>query len=374
MNKNDYSPKVVVCPLDWGLGHATRCIPIIRELLSQGAEVVIAGEGSGMNLLRQEFPDLKQEILKGYRIKFSRHLPIGAYLILIVPRLIFRIIKEHNQLAQLVLRINADAVISDNRYGLWHKGTYNVFITHQPNIIPFSLLNFTKSFLRRITRYYIKKYNECWIPDFAVPPGLSGDLSHGYGLPDNVKYVGPLSRFDKERVHANIASGDTGFLYEIVAVISGPEPHRTRFEELLVEQITNTNLKSLLVRGITEVAAEPRVSGNLTIVNHLRSSEMYNVLAQSNVVICRAGYSTLMDLSFTGNRVICIPTPGQSEQEYLADSLSLKGFAVSCSENNFNLNDCYNSALNTSGLPVGSGKLTEAIALLLHKIIANKRT
>lgn len=373
MNKKDYSLKVIVCPLDWGLGHATRCVPVIRELLDQGAEVLIAGDGPGMDILKEEFPDIKQERLKGYGIRFSERFSIGAYLILSLPRLFLRIIMEHYQLAELILRIDAHAVISDNRYGLWNKKVYSVFITHQPNIVPPARFKSASSLLRRIIRFFIRKYNECWIPDFSMPPGLSGRLSHGFTLPENVKFIGPLSRFEKEKINQDALLSEDADSYEIVAIISGPEPHRSHFEKILVQQLNESNLKSLLIRGVTDASSSPLSSGNLTVVNYLNSRAMFPVLMRSKVVVCRGGYSTLMDLSVTGNKVICIPTPGQSEQEYLAASLSQQGYAVFTTEENFNLSDCYIKVLQTQRLPDGPADIADSVKLLLEKIRANHR-
>jgi UDP:flavonoid glycosyltransferase YjiC (YdhE family) len=368
VNKNPWLPVVLVCPLDWGLGHATRCVPVIRELLLQGVEVVIAGDGQGMNLLAEEFPHLKQEYLKGYQINFSKRLSVCSYLLLNIPRLITRIIKEHFQLRSLIRKTNASAVISDNRYGLWNKGIYTVFITHQPNIIPPTGLNFIKPALRYITRSFIRRYNECWIPDEETETGLSGKLSHGFMLPGNVRYIGPLSRFENEMKEQQKHQAKTIEGYDIVGIVSGPEPQRTQFEKTLYEQFSVSSLKCLLVRGKLEEQDKPVVLNNLTIINHARASQLYQVLLNSKVVICRGGYSTLMDLSFTGNRSICIPTPGQSEQEYLAGLAALNGYTVNCHQKEFNLNKCYEYAINTKPFSAKPGKIAQAVGLMLNKL------
>lgn len=386
------SINVLICPLDWGLGHATRCIPIIRELIDHNANIMIAADGSSSELLKKEFPGLKHLYLHGYRIKFSKHLPIGVSLAIDIPRILLRIIKEHIRLAQLIKDNDIDIVISDNRYGLWSKEVYSIFITHQPNIIPPSPLEFSAPLLRKVTRFFISKYNECWIPDSESVDNLSGKLSHGYPLPSNVRFIGLLSRFDKvsdilakvtvtalssqadraektstsqeektgkafdslsneavtesdtkaeetTRTQAAIAVGTTK-RFDIVAIISGPEPHRSMFENKLIHELQEYPVKSLLLRGITGIVQNERTIKNLTIVDHLTANELAAVLMTGPVVICRAGYSTLMDLAFTGNRLICIPTPGQTEQEYLALCGSKKNRLVYAKQKGFSINQC----------------------------------
>lgn len=368
MNKNCKSPIVLICPLDWGLGHATRCVPVIRELLLQGVEVVIAGDGDGMNLLAEEFPQIKQEFLKGYRIRFSKRLSVGNYLLLSVPRLIIRILIEHFQLKKLIRKTNAKVVISDNRYGLWNKRIFTIFITHQPNIIPPSGLYFIKPVLRYITRLFIRKYNECWIPDEESATGLSGELSHGFYLPENAKFIGPLSRFEHENKERHIQGGEIIEAYDVVGIVSGPEPHRAQFEKILQDEFSNSTMKCLLVRGKIGEQHEPVVVKNLTIIGHVKASELYHILQNCKVVICRGGYSTLMDLSFTGNKSICIPTPGQSEQEYLSRLAASNGYAVYCTQHDFKLNKYYEKVTSTKQFSTNPGKIAHFVKSMLNKL------
>lgn len=369
MNNNGM-PRVLVCPLDWGLGHASRCIPIIKELVSQGADVIIAGEGYGLLLLKDEFPYVPTYFLKGYRITFSSCLPLSFKMMLNLPRLIIRVITEHYQLAELIRKHSIDIIISDNRYGLWNKKIQSIFITHQPNIIPPRLLGFTSPFLRWVTRFFIRKYDECWIPDAAGHKNISGNLSHGYPLPSNVTFIGPLSRFDKsssndasdnQELRNQISSQD----FDVIAILSGPEPQRSQLEEILKRQLNESPLKSLMIRGITGKRNSFVKTNNSTILDHLPASILESILRKGPIVICRGGYSTLMDMSFTGNKVICIPTPGQTEQEYLVKKGDIDNQIVYSKQADFSLNKSLKKVTETNGLSV------DLLSVSYRQIISN---
>lgn len=359
---NRPSKKVLLCPLDWGLGHATRCIPIIQSLIDGGADVYIAGEGESMRLLADEFPAVKQLHLKGYRIRFSYRWSVGTYLMFNLPRLILRITDEHRELNKLIKTYGFDIIISDNRYGLWSKKVYTVFITHQLNIIPPPSFKYSASVLRFITRYFIKKYSACWVPDVEEFPGLSGNLSHKHTIPANVKYVGIISRL----TGSNSVKKEEN-AYKLVAILSGPEPQRGAFEKILRQQLPHLHVKSLLIRGINGTENSEVVNGNLTIIDYVNSYRLSSLYINSDVIICRGGYSTLMDLSVNGNKVICVPTPGQSEQEYLSQLMAQQGYAVYSPQKDFNVAECYTMVNETSGIPKFKGnKLTHVISELLN--------
>lgn len=325
------SPRILVCPLDWGLGHATRCIPLIRELDSAGATVVIASDGPQLKLLRTEFPELEWVVLPGYEMKYSKKTGAGYMVLRNVLRIAAKIIKEHFLLRSIIGKYSIDGVISDNRYGLWNRKVQTVFITHQLNIITPGALKFTQPVLRRITRYFVEKYNECWIPDTRDEGNLSGKLSHGYSNPENTYYIGLLSRFDKKETARN------GKQYDLVASVSGPEPQRTLFENKLLGQLPVDGKMCLIIRGIPGDTQITNLRHNLDTANHLTGTQFHGILSKRPIIVCRSGYSTLMDIAFTRNRAILIPTPGQTEQEYLARSLEKKGFYLTCNQHDLNL-------------------------------------
>ncbi len=338
-------PTVLVCPLDWGLGHATRCIPIIRQLIETGARVILASDGPQLHLLRSVFPKLEHIVLPGYNIKFSRIIPLTLRMVLDAPRLLLKIKKERKVLHQLIKKHNIDIVISDNRYGLWNRDIYSVIITHQLNIIPPAWLRPFEQLLHRRTHQFIEKFNECWIPDADGEVNLSGKLSHGSDLPKNVRFIGLLSRFDRESLEAESNSN-----YKVVAIISGPEPRRSLFEEALLAQLPLDNLSCLLIRGLPGNTSIRKKSELLDVADHLDAEQLEPILHSKPLVICRAGYSTLMDIAITGNKAILVPTPGQTEQEYLAKKLSEEGIFYATTQDKLNLKDAFEKANNAKTL------------------------
>ncbi len=332
--------KVLVAPLDWGLGHATRCIPVIRKLIRQGDEVLIASDGKIEKLLKKEFPELTFVFLRGYDVSYSSFLPMLLSMILQLPKICWRIFREHKELEKIILRYKIDMVISDNRYGLWNKKIHSVFITHQVMIKCPPTLRFLEPVLYRIHKYFISKYNECRIPDDEKK--LSGDLAHHYPLPPNAKFIGILSRWKGEKKHSSEKK------YDVIGIASGPEPHRTKFEELLIEQIKKSGLNGLVISGKPEELQEKRVSDKLLIIPHLESKRLLEAIASSKVVICRAGYSSIMDLAAIGKNAILIPTPGQTEQIYLGEYLKQRKVFFSISQKQFQLKEAMIESANYS--------------------------
>lgn len=319
--------RILICPLDWGLGHATRCIPIIRLLIASNAKVLIAGDGGVLCLLKSEFPDLEFVALRGYHISYSEGTVFSMILKMLfsIPKIIFRIIKEHNDLKKIIKEYAIDVVISDNRYGLWNRKVKSIFITHQLMVkSPFGEL-----FLHRIIRFFIKQYDECWVPDVEGDKNLSGDLAHKYPVLANTFFIGPLSRFSTPSFQGN--------KYDIVALVSGPEPQREMFQKILVNQLKGAPLKSLIVCGKPLVNTK-EISGNMTVVSHLSANDLEEVLNSCSLVIARSGYSSIMDFSVLNKKAILVPTPGQTEQEYLAEKLMTEKLAYSCLQEAFDLN------------------------------------
>jgi len=327
----------LVIPLDWGLGHATRCVPIIRALLANGCEVLIAAEGATESLLKHEFQQLRFIPLTGYRISYSKKkywLPFK--IIAQVPWILMRIYKEHQWVKKNVKIHSITAIIADNRFGLYHSTLPSVYITHQLLIKTGN--PFTEKVAQKIHYWFIKKYNVCWVPDFVGPNNIAGELSHPVNRPKNITYIGGLSRFENR--------GAFEKKFDLLMLVSGPEPQRTIFESLLLIQLENFKGKSLLVRGLPGIAAvdendfETRNNQpNLTIKNHLAAEELNEVIQQSDLVVCRSGYTTIMDLIKLNKKAILVSTPGQTEQEYLAAHLMQQQIFYAVSQEHFNLGE-----------------------------------
>lgn len=323
--------RILVCPLDWGLGHATRCVPIIRELIKQGAEVVIGADKLPLAFLKIEFPDLEFIKIPGYNIHYPKGGSMVWKTIFSIPGILLNIWKEHRIIRKIIEDHRINAVISDNRFGLWSKRIPCVFITHQVMIKS----PFLERLIYRINKRLISFYDECWVPDFPGKNNLSGDLSHRFPLPTNTIFIGPLSRFQSSASQNNNLK--EVFKHDLMAIISGPEPQRSIFEKMVLEQIKKINLNAVVVSGIPGSEEKHQDNKNLKAFKHLESETFQKTIMASEIILCRSGYSTIMDLSFLNKKAILVPTPGQTEQEYLGEYYSKKGLAICCLQKEFDL-------------------------------------
>jgi len=325
--------KVLVCPLDWGIGHATRCVPLIGILREMGWEVWLATDGRPYEFLRKEIPGLNLIRFPGTKIRYPKNIPVAMSMFMLTPRLLWGIYQEHRQLKQIAEKIGAGLIISDNRYGCWHQSLPSVFITHQLDIQVPSTLRILKGLIRRINYFFIRHYKECWIPDFELHLNLAGALSHPPKLPPHSFYIGNLSRFPNG--NENFESHQPAF--DLMIMLSGPEPQRTLLEEKIMGQLSNINLQVLVVRGIPETEEASVIDNHIHLFSHLDTARMRQAILQSGLIICRSGYSSIMDVVALGKRAIFIPTPGQTEQEYLSRYLMEKKIFFSMDQKNFDL-------------------------------------
>lgn len=316
--------KVILAPLDWGLGHATRCIPIIRSLKTNGCEVLVAAEGAQAHLLQKEFPGLQIIPLEGYRVRYSKNKwTLALRLLMQLPRLRSIIKKEKRWLEKIISEHRPGLVISDNRYGFSSPNIPCIFITHQLTVkAPFG---WAEKMIRKTLYRYINTYNCCWVPDAAGKQNIAGVLSHPALLPKTkLEYIGLLSRFEKKAVVQE---------YDYCILLSGPEPQRTMLENKLLAGLTNVEGKILLVRGKPGSEDVLPSRPNITIKNHLPGNELELALQQSEYIVCRSGYTTVMEIIALQKKAILIPTPGQTEQEYLAQKLQQENICMSVSQN-----------------------------------------
>jgi len=323
--------KLLVAPLDWGLGHATRCVPVINNLLNNGCEVWLAGEGAQEKLLREEFPQIAFLPLQGYRIKYGKQNLAGK-LLLQIPSILKTIKAENNWLKEQVALHGFEAVIADNRYGLYHEKIFSVFITHQLRIkSPWG--KWSENILQHWNYQYINRFAECWVPDEEGVNNLAGDLSHPKELPSTpVKYIGALSRFS-----SFVAENDGCIKDHLLIMLSGPEPQRTIFENKIVDEIVNYAATATIVRGLPNEKNIIPSTNAIRFYNHLSASSLNDEAQKAEYIISRSGYSTVMDIAALQKKCILVPTPGQTEQEYLAGYLMKKRFAFCVKQNEFDL-------------------------------------
>jgi uncharacterized protein (TIGR00661 family) len=312
MNNFTGTERVLVCPLGWGLGHATRIIPIISKLIDKGCVVVVAADIPSIDILKTHFPSLNYIVYPSVNIRFNNGKWQITALFFIAIKLIFLTIKEAHSIKEIIKCYKIDFIISDNRYGLSAKGVKSVIITHQLSVIfPFPF-RWAEPLGRLYIKYFLEKFNECWIPDNETEPRLSGKLSSIKNFPRNARYIGVLSRFSGYKPQK------LNFCWDLVCIISGPPPHRAILESILVDLANRLNLKTLIVQGIPNITNNTIINGYVTLVPHLNDHDMANALFSAKFVICRSGYSTIMDLVTLNLRALLVPTPGQTEQEYLA--------------------------------------------------------
>ncbi len=319
------SKNILVAPLNWGLGHATRCIPIIRELESFGFTPIIASDGVALRILQKEFPHLESLELPSYEIEYAKD---GAdfkwKLIKNSPKMIQAIFEEKKLVKALVKKYNLKGIISDNRLGVYSKKVPSIFITHQLNV----LSGKTTWISSKLHQYFMGKFKECWIPDMKEQPNLTGKLGHLTNSDLSLKYLGPLSRLEKKNLEAK---------YELMVILSGPEPQRTMLEERLIDELQNYNGEVIFIKGKIESEQKREKADNITYYNFMTSSEIETAFNESEMVLCRSGYTTVMDLAKLEKKAFFIPTPGQFEQEYLAKRYKRNGIAPYAKQNEFRI-------------------------------------
>ncbi|HLN55023.1 MAG TPA: glycosyltransferase [Bacteroidales bacterium] len=312
---------ILICPLEWGLGHAARMIPLATRLMNRNCRVFIGAGEKHIALIRAELPGLTFIRFPGFSPSYSKYLPQYFAMLLKSPVLLFHIIREHRLLNRILKENKIDIVISDNRFGLWNSNVTCVYVTHILRIPlppPWKIFEHIGILLHRMV---IKKYDYCMIPDLPGELNLSGKLSHDLRLTENVRYTGLLSRFDKETA----GTGKFSFRHNSV-VLSGPEPQRSIMKAKLVKALHNCETPTVILEGNPEKAGSETRTGNIIFHSHLKTAEMKELLTTSNIIISRSGYTTIMDLVFLNRSGLLIPTPGQTEQEYLAEYLSARGW------------------------------------------------
>lgn len=311
--------KVLVAVLDWGLGHATRSTQLIRVLKECSHEIYIASSGSALDFLKIEFPNHPFIVLPEYRPSYyGGKFFLIPLLILRIPEFLTIIKAENELINSIITEKKIDVIFSDNRYGCYSPNIESVFIGHQLTIPLNGLFRPFRYLISRAQRIWLKNFDQIWVPDDSSRffSGLMGKVS---GL--NPVYIGPLSRF-----HRNTTS--LSKRYFITAIISGPEPSRSIFSSLLEKILVKFDKPCCLITGQPEQGVVSLIQNKLFIKSHLTSAEFQQLIDQSTFILSRPGYSSIMDYAITGSSVLLVPTPGQPEQEYLADRLSAKSLAI----------------------------------------------
>ena len=347
---------VIVAPLNWGLGHATRCIPIIEALHAAGATVILASDGGALDLLRREFPHLRAVELPAYNIRYpfrSMVLSMGVQ----GHKILRGGILEYFFLRKMLKTEKIDAVISDNRFGFFNRSVRSIFMTHQVQIL--MPTRFLQPFVNAVNHFFIRRFDALWIPDNDGNKNLAGDLAHGLFVEKlyktlTIKYLGTLSR---------MKYFSTETKYRAIIVLSGPEPQRTFLEQkvlIQLEKIISNNKNRTpqykhhfcLVCGVSNEKLEineSQLADNLAVYGVLTTRDLNQKIMESAAVICRSGYSSLMDLVALQKPAILIPTPGQTEQEYLAEKLERENRFICQPQDAFDLENALSELPKTTG-------------------------
>jgi uncharacterized protein (TIGR00661 family) len=332
---------ILVSPLDWGLGHATRCIPIIQELVRCNCHVIIGGSGHSGLLLKQEFPTLSYVEVPSATIKYSK-TSAGFFWKMIqqVPAVIKQNKNEKKWLADFIEKNNVDAVIADNRYGLHSTKITSILITHQVYVKTGANKIVDWLFNKLINYPLLNKFQSVWVPDNKDEFILGGTLSHPKHLPAvPINYIGALNRF-KSKNKNNATNG------KILILLSGPEPQRTLLEEILIEQLVEINNEIDFVRGLPASNQKKENRNSITFYNHLDTESLFKKIDEAEIVITRSGYTSVMELLPLSKKCIFIPTPGQAEQEYLAKFHMQSGRALYFAQNKFSLKTAISQGKN----------------------------
>lgn len=323
---------ILLCPLNWGLGHATRCVPIIKKLSSEGHKVIIAADEGPLAFLQKEFPDHEFIKFPGFSPQYSRSNTQVFKMMAAFPGALRDFLRDHKTVESIVRNYNIDMVISDNRFGCWSKQAHSIFMTHQLHIQVPLIWKWTTPIINLFNNSYIKKYDEVWVPDEENEPSLGGKLSHPVLKGIKTQYIGYLSRFSSD--NQDVIEKTNKFL----VILSGPEPQRTMFEDIVLKQARKTSDNILILRAKPDSSDLLRdVPENVSMFNHVDDEMFVKLVNSAEIIICRGGYSSLMDLAALGRKAYLVPTPGQTEQEYLARHLSKTAGWRWCRQSDFRL-------------------------------------
>lgn len=332
---NNSIKNVLICPLDWGIGHASRMVPIIKKIQLKGHNIFIACTKQQQAFFANEINNYTWIPCASPVIKYS-HKKLSVYdLIKLIPKILIGIRKDKKRINSWIKKYNIQIIISDNRYGCYSPHAYSVLITHQVKIELPKKIKWAEKILHKRIKKLIYKFDRCWIPDIKEIPNFAGDLSMQFSLNGKSAFIGLLSRFEKNNLNQSPSENQ----YEVIAIASGPEPQRSIFATMLLRQMKKLQKPCILVLGDFSKPHSVRQEDNVLIYSSMNTKQLYQAIQSSKYIIARSGYSTIMDLISLKRTAILVPTPGQTEQEYLANYYKSRRMFVIAEQNNFNLTE-----------------------------------
>jgi uncharacterized protein (TIGR00661 family) len=347
---------ILFCPLNWGLGHASRSVPVIRVLQKMEFRIILAADKAPLAFLKTEFPELEWIRFKGFEPHYAKGKQQFLKLAFQLPMALWFNYRDSRFIAKLQRKTKIDLIISDNRFGANSKKIPSIIITHQLNLqIPQSFRLFTP-LANKLNHVLLKQFDQCWIPDFQGQNQLSGELSI---IPKNfipTIYLGILSRF------LSAKPATTKKDIDLLVILSGPEPQRSQLEEKVIRQFNDLTGNFIILRGLPHLQTKEKIIRNTRLLNHATDELFLELINKSKQILCRGGYSTIMDLASLKRRAVLVPTPGQTEQEYLAKYLSGKNLFNSVNQDDISIKDLLNSPQqNALDFPESSMEKLETI-------------
>jgi uncharacterized protein (TIGR00661 family) len=322
--------KIIYGVCSWGLGHATRSLPVIRKLVSEQHNITVISNGRSLDVLKKELGDTVDYVdIPDYPMLLSENSrQFIAKSIVYWPVFIKRIEDGLAQLQKILAQNQYDCIISDARYDMYSKKIPSFFISHQMRIMNPLRIRLFENAMERFNLFFFKRFVGVMVPDYKEE-SLSGDLSHHLRRIDEnrLHYVGVLSDFTKRQMSKDI---------DYLISISGPEPQRSMLEEKLVAQAHELPGTVVLTLGKTEKYSVVKKK-HLTTYSFVTKELREELLNRAKLVVSRSGYSTIMDVAVVGTKALLIPTPGQIEQEYLGAYHMSKGTFYSVSQETIDL-------------------------------------
>ena len=289
--------RVLFSALNWGMGHVSRSIGLVSQLIENDNTLFIACDENQKQIFQCYFPNVEYIQHEGYPFQFRGKGDFSGDFMRNWSKLSSRLKKEPIEVELLVDKHEIDTVISDHRYGFRSDKVSSVFITHQLNLP----VKWYQKSIQAIHVRLLRKYHHIWVMDFA-DSRLAGELSRNKkSLP--VEYIGPYSRF--MNYDLPVVKNNT-----TVVIASGPLIYAQLF-------LGNQLNKSSPNDNVVVVAPKKVVSPNEILRISNNWLEQDQVILNAQKIISNTGYTTIMDLFFLKAECELYSTKGQSEQEYL---------------------------------------------------------
>jgi uncharacterized protein (TIGR00661 family) len=334
---------VIYAVCSWGLGHATRSLPVIRKLIDENNNITIISNGRSLDLLKKELGNAIDYIdIPDYPMLLSENSrQFMAKSVIYWPVFIRKMQSGLSKVTKMLKNMNCDVIVSDGRYDVYSKKIPSFFISHQIRIMNPLRIRMFETGSEIFNMFFFKRFVGVIVPDYK-DDNLSGDLSHNLRKIDENKihYIGVLSDFKKKKTKKDI---------DYLISITGPEPQRSFLQEKLLSQINNLNGNIVITLGKTEIK-DKHINDNITTYSFLKKQEREDLLNRAKLIISRTGYSTILDLAVIGAKALMTPTPGQVEQVYLSEYHNKKGTFFSVDQEKINLTKDVEIAKKTTGI------------------------